>query len=284
MAPEAFAGDVSPALDVYGLAASLFWLVTGTPPFDGRDVKELVGNVECGLDPLDPRFAGLPRPLERLLRAGLHARAACRPDLDAFAKDLRGTLNLLLADCLTLPAEGSRAAPVDLRLLVSRQVEGGACLPVASSVSPAEGVLRDLKRVPRAPQRVTLSTGDRLRLEVVADRAGYVTVFNVGPTGNINLIWPAEPGQAAPLLPAHQVLPILAVELTPPTGTERLCALWTRRPLPLPLEELRGLVGQGTVPGGGPYRATRDMVRVQQSLQQLPPDDRHAVVLELNHQ
>src|SRR5438105_4976864 len=26
MAPEAFAGDVSPALDVYGLAASLFWL------------------------------------------------------------------------------------------------------------------------------------------------------------------------------------------------------------------------------------------------------------------
>jgi serine/threonine protein kinase len=282
MAPEAFRGEASPALDVYGLAASLFWLVTGTAPFDGHNVQELVDNVERGLDIIDPRFAGLPRPLERLIRAGLHARAAFRPDLARFAKELRGTLNLLLADCLA-PRDGG-AAPVDLRLLVSRQVDSHTCLPVASSVQCSDGVLRDLKRVPRDPERVTLHTGDRLRLEVVADQPGHITVFNVGPSGNINLLWPLEPGMTPPLLPAHQVLPILAVELAPPAGTERLFALWTRRPLPLRLDELRSLVEHGDVPAAGPYRATRDMVRVQQTLQQLPPDDRHAVVLELDHQ
>ena len=33
MAPEAYDGQVSPALDVYSLAATFFQLVTGQPPF-----------------------------------------------------------------------------------------------------------------------------------------------------------------------------------------------------------------------------------------------------------
>jgi hypothetical protein len=279
MAPEAFRGDVSPALDVYGLAASLFWLITGSTAFDGRDRRELVRNVERGLPTHDPRLAALPASLEELIRGSLAADPAARPALAHFARRLRGSLNLLLADCLTLPA----AAGVNLRLLVSRQADPFTCVPVAQAASSSEQVLRDLTRVPRRPERVTLHTGDRVRLEVESDQPGYVTVFNVGPTGNLNLLYPGEPGVVPPLLPARRSLHIMDVELTPPTGQERLFALWTRRPLPLRLEELRSLVEHGSLPVTGAYRATRDMVRVQQSMNALPPEDRHAVVLELDH-
>jgi serine/threonine protein kinase len=279
MAPEAFRGEVSPALDVYALAATLFWLVTRQPPFDGDTVEELTAAARRGLPEGDRRFAPLPRDLERLIRAGLAARPEGRPELAAFVRDLRGALNALLADCLTMPA----SAPVNLRLLVSRQVDCRTCVPVASSHRQPESILRDLKRVPASPSRVELRTGDRVRLEVVADQAGYVTVFNVGPTGNLNLLYPPSPGQVPPLLPANEVLHILDVELTPPAGNERLFALWTRRPLPLRLEELRSLAEQGELPRSAAYQATRDMVRVQQSVDRLPASDRHAVVLELDH-
>jgi hypothetical protein len=107
-------------------------------------------------------------------------------------------------------------------------------------------------------------------------------VFNVGPTGNLNLLYPAEPSTPAPV-EAHRPLHILDVELTPPTGRERLFALWSRAPLPLRLEEMLSLAEKGAVPGSGAYRATRDMVRVQESVRQLSPAEWQAAVLELNH-
>jgi serine/threonine protein kinase len=290
MAPEAFDGVNTPALDVYGLAASLFFLVTGQPPFLALNMLELRREIERGLSTLDPRCAGLPAAVERLIRAGLTARAEYRPALVEFARSLRGTLNLLLADTLPQRPDTSKpGAPVNLRLIVSRQVDRSTVVPVATShVAPetATGrVLRDFKRVPPPPERVTLHTGDRVRLEVEADQPGYVTVFNVGPSGNLNLLYPPDltPGTPPPLLPAHQALPILDVELTPPEGQERLFALWTRVPLPLRTEELLSIAQEGKTPLPGPYRATRDMVRVQQSMQQLRAEDRHVVVLELDH-
>jgi serine/threonine protein kinase len=279
MAPEAFLGDVSPALDVYGLSASLFWLMTGAPPFGATTLAGLEAEVARGLPRPDPRCGGMPEALEDLLRAGLAARPADRPALADYAARLRGTLNQLLGDTLLLPETGG--APVRLRLLVSRQVDCDTFVPVAATAPPAERFLRDLRHVPPRPDQVRLRSGDRVRLEVEADRPGYVTVFNVGPTGNLNLLYPAE--EPAPLLPAHRTLHVLDVELTPPEGRERLFALWSRQPLPLRLDELRSLAEQETVPGSGPARATRDMVRVQESVRQLPPADRHAVVLELDH-
>jgi hypothetical protein len=71
--------------------------------------------------------------------------------------------------------------------------------------------------------------------------------------------------------------------MAPPAGRERLFAVWTRRPLPLRLDQLLSLVERGDQPASRPYRATRDMKRVQQSLEELDRDDRHAAVLELNH-
>jgi hypothetical protein len=158
-------------------------------------------------------------------------------------------------------------------------------LPLASTQPPAEDVVRDMRVVPRQPERVDVHTGDRVRIEVETDRPGFVTVFNVGPTGNLNLLYPAEPVRGAPPAPvaAGRPLHVLDVELTPPAGRERLFALWTREPLPLRLDEMLSLAEKGEVPGSGPYRATRDMVRVQESVQRLGPEDWHTTVLELNH-
>jgi serine/threonine protein kinase len=280
MAPEAFHGAMSPALDVYGLAASLFWLTAGTAPFDGADAHELVRSVERGLPAHDQRLAYLPAPLEALVRAGLAFRADDRPDLTDFTRRLRGALNLLLADCLTLPAAG----PIQLRLSVSRRLADGSFVPIARATPNTDPPSRDPRRVPGRPDRVTLSTGDRVRVEVEADQPGHVAVFNVGPSGNLNLLYPPQPGLAAPLLPAGQRLHVSDVELTPPAGPERLFALWTRRPLPLRTDELRSLAEPDALAVTSAYRASRDMVRVQESLGALPAADRHAVVLELDHQ
>jgi serine/threonine protein kinase len=282
MAPEAFDNVLSPALDVYSLAASLFYLAAAAPPFAAHNESALRALIERGLPRPDPRCAVLPAALEELIRAGLSARPQDRPTLAEFARTLRGSLNQLLADALgTRPLETEPTPPVELRLLVSRQVDGRTSVPVAASRPRPEYQLRDFKRVPRPPERIVLHTGDRVRIEVEADQAGYVTVFNVGPTGNLNLLYPTELAASPPPLPARSPLHLVDVEATPPAGQERLFALWTREPLPLRAEDLLSLAKGGEVPG--PYRATRDMVRVQRSLQQLAPADRHAVVLELDH-
>jgi hypothetical protein len=73
------------------------------------------------------------------------------------------------------------------------------------------------------------------------------------------------------------------VALTPPAGDERLFAVWSRVPLPLPLKDLVHMVQGGQEPVSPSYRATRNMERVQASVQQLRPEDWTAVVLELDH-
>src|SRR5262249_43061162 len=132
MAPEAFDGDISAALDVYGLAASLFWLMTGEPPFLASSLGDLLRQINQGLPRPAGRLRVVPEVLEEVLRAGLSASPARRPSLDDFLSALRGSLNLLLADTILLsPTTGQ--APVQLRLMVSRQVRPGSFVPVATS-------------------------------------------------------------------------------------------------------------------------------------------------------
>ena len=116
--------------------------------------------------------------------------------------------------------------------------------------------------IPARPDRVTLHTGDRVRVTVVADRPGHVVVFNVGPTGKLNLILPTTPTDG-------RSIPPVEVELTPPAGRERLVALWTRDPLP--------------IEDRGEKDATLAMGRVEEALGRLPAEAREAVVLELDH-
>jgi serine/threonine protein kinase len=282
MAPEAFAGEATPAGDVYALAATLFQLLTGEAPFPASSLDELLRQVAAGLPEPDPRCAGIPEPLERVLRSALAALPADRPDLPAFVGALRGTLNQLLADSL-LPAVGQprRPGPVELRLVVSRWEGGDTYQPMATTHAAPAPATRNLTKVPPRPGRVTLRTGDQVRVEVLADRAGHVTVFNVGPSGDLTLLYPGDV-PATPLV-AGRALDILNVELTPPAGRERLVAVWSRVPLKLPLNQLLRLTQGDPGPVSRSYRATRNLERVRAAVQQLPPGDWHATVLELDH-
>jgi hypothetical protein len=181
-----------------------------------------------------------------------------------------------LADELSYPAGpgGPARQPqpaVDLRLRVQRQFAPGSYVLVAST-HPQPTTLRDLKRMPDDPDRVALRTGDRVKVEVLADRDGYLTVFNVGPHGTLNLLWPDDPARAVPQ-PAGVPLQVASVVLTPPAGQERLYAVWSR--VPLARERLAGLSQPGV--------ATRDMKRVQEAVDELRPEDWHAVLLVLEH-
>jgi serine/threonine protein kinase len=287
MAPEAYDGQVSPAHEVYSLASTLFHLVTGSQPFPGTEISDYKEQIAQGLPDPDPRCREIPEPLERVIRAGLTANPDRRPGMREFVATLRGSLNQLMADNLSVPPGFARPqSPVVLRLNVSRRTHGGVYEPVATTHPQPDRLTRDMKRVPKPPDQVRLRTGDLVRVEAVADRAGYLTVFNVGPAGHLNLLYPETLSADAPTpVDAHRPLKISDVEMTPPAGRERLFAVWTRQPLSLRLDQLHGLVepAKGESPASRPYVATRDMKRVQRSVQQLRPEDWHSVVLELDH-
>jgi len=174
--------------------------------------------------------------------------------------------------------------PVNLKLMVSREIRTNVYQPVATTQPKTIGLTRDMRKVPRQPEQVSLRTGDRVRIEVVVDQPGYVTVFNVGPTGTLNLLYPDDLSETAPaLLEANQPLHVLDVEMTPPTGRERLFAIWSRRHLSVRPDQLLGMVGSGEALASKPYQATRDMVRVRKSMQELDTKGWHVAVLELDH-
>jgi hypothetical protein len=279
MAPEAFEGQATPAGDVYGLGATLFHLATGEAPFPAGTRADLLRRIRQGLPDPDPRCRALPAPIERLIRSALDALPERRPSLRDFVATLRGSLNQLLADALSAAPAGRQAAP-DLRIQVCRWLDDRTFAPVATTNAGAAGLSRNMTVVPPSPERVILHTGDLVRVEVVADRDGYVTVFNIGPTGDLTLLYPEQPQGEAPLIHANRPVQILEVVMKPPTGTERLFAVWSR--VPLPLEKMLDLA-RGDEGVSRSYRATRNMERVKQSMQQLRREDWHTVVLELDH-
>jgi hypothetical protein len=283
MAPEVFEGRNGPARDVYGLAATLFWLTTGSVPYPATETARLIEMARRGLAEGDPRCAALPAALERLIRRGLAPDPRQRPSLSDFADALRGGLNQSLADGLARRPPDAQA-PVGLRLSVSRR-EGPAGYVPVTATRPAAGLLiRDMKRVPPEPETAVVHTGECVRIVVEADTDGFVTVFNVGPTGNLNVLYPAAAGgEVRPAaVRAGRPLQILDIALTPPAGQERLFALWLREARPLRLEELLGMAG-GSASQGEAYHATRDLKRLQEVVERFAPADRHVVVLNLSH-
>jgi hypothetical protein len=176
-------------------------------------------------------------------------------------------------DRAAVPADMSpaRAAGVDLRVRLVRVV-GPTRHQAVASTHDRPTVLRDMRSTSQDPERVTLHTGDRVRVEVTCDQEGYVTVFNIGAGGMINLLYPGRHSQLMPLR-AGTPLVIADIQMTPPAGKEELYAVWSRAPLAT--TEITGLIRAGTL--------LRDMQCVQDKLTSLRPEDWHAVKLVMEH-
>jgi serine/threonine protein kinase len=281
MAPEALRGRATEASDVYGLAATLFHLTTGELPFPAPTPDEHAAGAARGLPPMDSRFRLVPQRLEGIIRAGLAADQADRPSLPHFLDLLWGALNQTLVDeFLPRFAEQAAAPPVGLWLKVSRKAADG-WRPVAATQPPADSLSRDIRRVPPRPAQARVRTGEPLRLEVEADRPGYLAVFNVGPTGNLNLLYPVVEYGDSPTVEAGRAVRIDDRVLASPAGKERLLAVWSSSPLPVSARELQSLT-EGNE-GSRASRSSRDIVRVRQAVQQTAAECR-VVVLELEHE
>jgi serine/threonine protein kinase len=279
MAPEALEGRAGLAADVYGLAATLFHLITGQTPFPAATRQELHALIARGLPDPDPRCAVMPEGLERVIRWALAADPARRPGLAEFAADLRGRLNQLLADSLLLPP--GAAAGRAVRLTVARRGTDGDYTPIAAAQRELPRMMRNLEVVPPEPEGVVLRTGERVRIEASASRDGYLTVFNVGPTGDLSLLYPAKTGDTSGVA-ADQSVVIGDVLAQPPAGSERLFAVWSRGPLQVSLADVARQAA-GETPVSPAYRATRNLVLMEESVQRLPSEEWRAAVLVLEH-
>jgi serine/threonine protein kinase/outer membrane protein assembly factor BamB len=95
IAPEQAEGrDASPASDQYGLAAVAYELLTGVPPFQGRNATSVIyAHIHELPPPPSERQPSLPSSVDRVLLRGLAKQQQHRyPSVSAFVADLRKAL------------------------------------------------------------------------------------------------------------------------------------------------------------------------------------------------
>ena len=91
MAPEAFSGWADPRTDVWGLGATLYELLSGSPAFDGGDRAQLLRQI-TGVEPapLRKRDPSIPRDLATIVHKCLQKEPAARyAGANEVAADLR---------------------------------------------------------------------------------------------------------------------------------------------------------------------------------------------------
>src|SRR5262249_23781080 len=115
MAPEALLGHATEASDVYGLAVTLFHLITGELPFPATTVGEAI-SARRKPDQTEESFRQIPQRLEGIIRAGLAPAQADRPSLPRFINLLWGALNRMDRPNMALRVE-KPAPPAALVLL-----------------------------------------------------------------------------------------------------------------------------------------------------------------------
>ncbi len=262
MAPEAMRGQVGPEADVYSLALTLFEMIVGERPFPGPEAADFLSQKMKGLDKASPYFSGWPVDLRRLVLEGLEPDPERRLKLAELHHRIRALVNQALADDLLPATNSTLKAPLTVELQRERGPSDFEPLPID----------------PDHVSTVPLRTGDRLQLDVRVGDGGHLTVFNIGPTGNLNRLAPEDPDAAPIAVNAGAHLAITDIELTPPAGPERLCVLWTRVPVRLGGTDLRHAAGLPS------YVATRDLKRVRRDIQALPPEDWSCVVVGLTNE
>ena len=135
VSPEQVQGEpVTPLTDLYALGGTLYFALTGVPPFEGSALAVMTKHLEERPVPPSRLRSGLPRDLERLVLALLEKKPAARGAsagevaraLDALAVERRRSRGLVVAGLTLAGVAGGLAL-----LLRPRE-------PVAAPVAPPE--------------------------------------------------------------------------------------------------------------------------------------------------
>lgn len=211
--PETFeTGVATEKYDVYSLAATFVWMVS---PFGDASPSERLQTLR------------LPHDIEELMGRALSRNLDVRPDADEFKRKLQVSIARFREDVAR--REKDLVARVDLSIRVTRETSRGIVnLPSMSHSS------RVVRRDMGEPRTVAARTGDDVLIQVGSKETGFVTVFNIGPKGNFNLI-----SQGVEIGAQNSML--REITLVAPAGVERLIAIWNRHRPPLNEREFREL-------------------------------------------
>jgi serine/threonine protein kinase len=280
VAPELDGGAASFESDVFSLAATLFCLVTGRPPFDDRHDPSGIQQTGVGLDRLRAALRHVPRAIEEVILAGLEPDPDRRVDLATFTARLRGAHLQALADKL-LELSRRSGSRVKLDVSVSSAREGELVFrPVPLEAQPVEPT-RNMVLVPEPAPVAPVRTGDLVRLEVTADADGYLTVLNLGSSGELRVVFP-NPAARDNRVRAGQPHR-LTVKLTPPAGTDRAAVIWTARPSTLAPAEWRERIEAGQMATLPAAESTRGMDFVLHEAGEHTGDSWAACVVAVSH-
>ena len=183
LAPELLLPDserhVGPAADVFGLGATLYWLLTGRGPFEAPTILESLALARrAEIDVVALRAARLPRRLLRLCEQTLAQDPAARPTAAQCARRLGLATK-------RLPALRTKAALIVILLvallvmeLVGRRSKKSIVLSVPDVIVLRDNVPVNLKSV------LPLRTGDEI-----------MTRFVVAPGEEVTTVWLDAAGQ-----------------------------------------------------------------------------------------
>jgi serine/threonine protein kinase len=222
MAPEVLEFRAASAKsDVFALAATLFHLMTGGPPFTNVSLVACLAEAREGLR---HSMQGVPRGVEKAIRAGLDPDPERRPGLSEFRTLLQQAHLWELAE--ELRRQVARATcPTRLDVTVAtadqRERKFREVLSWSSRDVPAG---EEHTRGPVAHAR----TGDLMRITAQADTEGYVTVLNFSSSGQLEVLFPNPVNRDNALRSGRPQS--VTVQLTPPATTERTAIIWTLKP------------------------------------------------------
>ena len=248
MAPEQARGEperIGPRTDVFGLGAVLYFLLTGSAPFHGRDLPEALELARQGRvtapRTLNPR---VPRALEQICLRALAADPGGRP---ATAADLAARLeHFTRGPRRTVGAAGAVLLLAALGLWAWPRLRVGPAPMVLAAKQSLIQVERD-RRLYELWDALPLRTRDGLRItcDVPRGERSALSLFWLDSEGQLIEIedFHLEPGVAADRLTYPS--PGEVFDLVGPPGTE-FALVCIGRDGPIPLAEVQALLGTGS--------------------------------------
>jgi serine/threonine-protein kinase len=224
--PEQMTGSpLDERSDQYALGCALYWLLSGTGPFDSEDPNELIhGHMQLPLPPVSARRAGLNPALDLVLARAMAKRAA-----DRFATC--GDFATAAKHALTAPAPAMPLMPPgQLTPALVPPMNGHVANPSPAEFPPNHAVLRT---VPKRSSNALLWSVLGVVAVVVVAVAGVLVLSSgsrhtvASPHGALSMAGPAgaptgsaaaTPEKQDPVAQAQHLFPTLLPQGNPDSG------------------------------------------------------------------